>query len=193
HAAADALSCRRHLERDPAQCRGACGDGGRPDGSRPRGDAQAAHLRSPMHALRRSLALIRKELTAILKHPRPRVVLFVPPILQSLLFGYAATFDLNRVPYALLDRDHSAASTELASRLDGSQAFERAANIASSADIAALINRRQALLVMQIPEDFERRLLAGQPAEVQVIADGRNSNTAGTALGYVNAIIQGFN
>src|SRR5690606_10017537 len=84
-------------------------------------------------------------------------------------------------------------STELASRLDGSQAFERAANIASSADIAALINRRQALLVMQIPEDFERRLLAGQPAEVQVKADGRNSHPARTAPGYVNAIIQGFN
>jgi len=143
--------------------------------------------------MRRILALIRKELLAILKDPRSRVVLFAPPILQTLLFGYAATFDLNQVPYAVLDQDRSRASSQLLARLDGSNAFLRIADIDRAADIRGLINNRRVLLVVQIGPDFERRLLAGGPADVQVIADGRNSNTAGTALGYVNAIVEQFN
>lgn len=143
--------------------------------------------------LRRILALIRKELLAILKDPRSRIVLFVPPILQTLLFGYAATFDLNRVPYAVLDQDRSRASTELLARLDGSQAFERVATLDGPAAIRGLIDDRRALLVVQIGPDFERRLLAGLPADVQVIADGRNSNTAATALGYISTIVDRFN
>ena len=62
----------------------------------------------------RILALTRKELLAILKDPRSRVTLFLPPILQSLLFGYAASYDLNNVPYAVLDQDRGAASLDLA-------------------------------------------------------------------------------
>jgi ABC-2 type transport system permease protein len=60
--------------------------------------------------LYRIAILIRKELIAILKDPRSRLVLFMPILLQSLLFGYAATFDLNEVPYALLDLDRSRAA-----------------------------------------------------------------------------------
>jgi ABC-2 type transport system permease protein len=141
----------------------------------------------------RILALIRKELLAILNDPRSRVVLIVPPIMQTLLFGYAATFDLNRVPFAVFDQDRSASSSTLLSGLDGSTAFSRVANISRADDIRNLIDNRRAMLVIQIPPDFERRLLAGRSADIQVIVDGRNSNTAGTALGYANAIVAAFN
>ena len=76
-----------------------------------------------LDALLRILALIRKELLAILSDPRSRVIIFIPPVLQCLLFGYAATYDLNHVPYAVLDQDRSAASHELLARLDGSGVF----------------------------------------------------------------------
>jgi ABC-2 type transport system permease protein len=144
-------------------------------------------------AVLRIAALIRKELIAILKDPRSRVSLFAPPVLQCLIFGYAATYDLNHVPYAVLDQDRSAASVQLLAALDGSGVFERVASLDRGADIAAMIDDRRALLVIQIGQDFERRLTAGRPADIQVIADGRNSNTAGTALGYVNAIVDKFN
>jgi len=144
-------------------------------------------------ALLRILALARKELLAVLKDPRARMSLLVPPVLQALIFGYAATYDLNHVPYAVLDQDRSAASRELLARLDGSGAFERVAELRRGSDVAAYLDSRRALLVLQISQDFERRLLTGQGAGVQVIADGRNSNTAGTALGYVNRIIDRFN
>ena len=62
-----------------------------------------------------------------------------------------------------------------------------------AADIGSIIDNQRALLVVQIGQDFERRLSAGRSADVEVIADGRNSNTAGTALGYVGAIVDAFN
>ena len=71
-------------------------------------------------SLLRILALIRKEFLAVLKDPRSRFVIFVPPILQCLIFGYAASFDLNSIPYAVFDQDHSASSSAFLSRLDGS-------------------------------------------------------------------------
>jgi ABC-2 type transport system permease protein len=141
----------------------------------------------------RILALTRKELLAILKDPRSRYSLLLPPILQCLIYGYVATYDLNDVPYAVLDQDRSAASGQLLARLDGSRVFRRVADLNRAADIGRVINEQRALLVIQINQDFARRLLNGAQADIQIIADGRNSNTAGTAMGYVNAMVDGFN
>jgi len=144
-------------------------------------------------SLLRILALTHKELLAILKDPRSRVVLFLPPIFQSLIFGYAASYDLNDVPYALLDQDRSAASQQLISHLDGSGIFHRVGDLERSADIDRQINDGRAVLVIQIDQSFERHLLSGQPADVQVIADGRNSNTAAVASGYFGGVVDRFN
>ncbi len=141
----------------------------------------------------RILALARKELLSVLKDPRNRMSLLIPPLMQTLIFGYAATYDLNHVPYAVLDQDRSAASHQLLAGLDGSGIFERVADLHRANDLATYINNRRALLVVQIGPDFERRLISGASADVQVTADGRNSNTAGTALGYVNSIVEKFN
>ncbi len=140
----------------------------------------------------RILALSRKELLAVLKDRRSRLSLLVPPIVQALIFGYAATYDLNHVPYAVLDQDHSAASRQLLSGLDGSGVFERVADLQRLGDIRAFIDARRALLVLQIDQNFERDLLSGRGAALQLIADGRNSNTAGTAMGYVTSIVGRF-
>lgn len=146
-----------------------------------------------LDVLFRIIALTRKELLAVLKDPRGRVTLFVPPILQCLVYGYVATYDLNDVPYAVLDRDRSAASRDLLARLDGTGVFHRVADLYREKDVTTWIDERRSLLVIQIDRDFERRLLLGQPSDIQVIADGRNSNTAGTALGYVGTIVETFN
>jgi ABC-2 type transport system permease protein len=146
-----------------------------------------------LEAFFRILALARKELLAILKDPRARPVLFVPPALQCLVFGYVATFDLSNVPYAVLDRDHGAAAQEFLADLDGSGLFQRVADLRGPQDAKAAIDERRALLVVEIDQDFERKLQAGDSAAVQVIADGRNSNTAATAMSYVSAVVETFN
>ena len=144
-------------------------------------------------ALLRIIALTRKELLAVLKDARARNSLLLPPIVQCLIFGYAATYDLNHVPYAVLDQDHSGASQALLAKLDGTGIFDRIADLRRQQDIRTYIDDRRVLLVVQIPSDFARHLQSGQGADLQVIADGRNSNTAGTALGYVQAAVDGFN
>jgi len=144
-------------------------------------------------SLLRILALVRKEFLAVLKDPRSRFIIFLPPMLQCLIFGYAATFDLNSVSYAVLDQDHSAASTAFVARLDGSGIFKRQADLSRGEDMATWINSGRAVLVIQIDQDFERHLRAGSAAPLEVIADGRNSNTAATALGYLNQVVEDFN
>jgi ABC-2 type transport system permease protein len=141
----------------------------------------------------RILALARKELAAVLMDPRGRAIILGPPVFQTMVFGYAASYDLNEVPYAVWDRDRSAASRGLLAGLEGSGVFHRVANLERAADVNTSIDQRRALLAIQIDQDFERRLLSGRPADVQVIADGRNSNTAATALSYVNDIVAAFN
>ena len=146
-----------------------------------------------MDSIRRVLALARKELLAVLKDPRARASLFIPPVLQSLIFGYAATYDLNHVPYAVLNQDRGAASAQLLGRIDGSRVFRRVGDLQRASDIKAFIDDKRALVVLQIPQNFERDLQAGRGADLQLIADGRNSNTAGVAAAYVSAIVEQFN
>jgi ABC-2 type transport system permease protein len=146
-----------------------------------------------LDSILRIIALTYKELLASLKDPRSRFTLLIPPMIQCLIFGYAASYDLNDVPYAALDQDRSDASHRLLARLDGTGVFNRVANLDRYEDVTKYINLRKALLVIQIDQNFERQLLAGQSANVQVIADGRNSNTAGTAMGYVGAVVDSFN
>src|ERR1700685_634 len=96
-------------------------------------------------SLLRILALTRKELLAVLKDKRSRSSLLIPPVVQALIFGYAATYDLNHVTYAALDQDHSAASHQLLSALDGSGVFERVADLQRASDIATYIDSRRAV------------------------------------------------
>ena len=121
--------------------------------------------------------------------------LLIPPVVQALIFGYAATYDLNHVTYAALDQDHSAASRRAAggARWLGRVRARRRSCSARARHQVDLIDARRALLVVQIDPQFERHLLSGRSAAVQVIADGRNSNTAGTAMGYVSNIVEQFN
>ncbi|MEP9319855.1 ABC transporter permease [Pseudomonas sp. LABIM340] len=146
-----------------------------------------------MEFLWRILNLWRKELLVILKDPANRIVLVAPVLMQSVLFGYAVTFDLNDAPYAILDLSHSESSTRLASRLDGSGIFHRVATLTRVEEIQTVIDEQKALLVIHIPSDFQTRLAQGDPAPIQVILDGRNSNTAGSAAAGLAVVVQQFN
>ena len=139
------------------------------------------------------LFLIRKEFLAILKDPSSRVLLVAPVLMQSILFGYGATYDLNHVPYAVLDRSGGQAADELLARFDGTGLFNRVATLAGPGEIAGVIDRNEALLVIFIPDDFSARLAANEEAPVQIILDGRNSATASAAASAAASVIAGYN
>ncbi len=142
---------------------------------------------------RRIQALVVKEFLALLKDKRSRTVVFVPPILQLLVFGYAATFDLNRIPFAVCNEDSGQASRDLVARFANSPNFRQVALLTHEERITPLVDAEHVLLVLHIGPRFSGDLLDGRSASVQVILDGRNSNTAAILLNYVNTIMASFN
>ncbi len=141
---------------------------------------------------RRIVALIVKELLSIMKERRRRLMILIPPFVQLFVFGYAATFDLERVPYAVYNEDTGRASRELVASFEGSLVFRCVAVLNDSSRIEDLVNSKKALVVVRIGPQFTRNLLSNRQADVQVIVDGRNSNTALVALGYIRTIVDAY-
>lgn len=139
------------------------------------------------------LALLRKEALMILKDKRGRIVLIMPLIVQTVIFGHVVTYDLNNVEYALLDEDHSWSSRKLVEQFDGSPIFHRVMTLNNSSEISDVLDNKKALMVLHIGPDFERQLNLGKTVPVQVLVDGRNSNTAGTASNYASSLVERFN
>jgi ABC-2 type transport system permease protein len=138
-------------------------------------------------------ALIVKEFLAVWKDKKSRAVIVGPPLLQLLVFGYAATFDVNHVAIAIYNEDSGGASRDLVARFEGSPTFEVVARLLREADIPAVIDPKQASLVVHVGQTFSRDLIAHRPASVQLIVDGRESNTALIILGYASRIVADFN
>jgi ABC-2 type transport system permease protein len=148
---------------------------------------------SGVAVLGRILALVLKEFLALLKDKRSRIVLIGPPLIQMVIFGYAATFDLKNVPFAVYNEDRGAESRELVAALDGSPGFNRVAEITHESEIAPLIDGKHALMVVHAGPGFSANLLSGHPAPLQIIVDGRNSNTAMLAINDVREIVERYN
>ncbi len=122
----------------------------------------------------RLLALIRKEFLALLRDKASRLVLVGPPLIQLLVFSYAATFDLTHIPFVVINEDPGLAGRQMVARFVGAPAFRQVAKLPSTAGMAALIDSRNALLAIHVDRDFTRDLLAGRPAPLQIVIDGRN-------------------
>lgn len=142
---------------------------------------------------RRIAALARKEFLALLKDKKSRFTIIIPPIIQLLVFGYAATYDLKYVPIAIFDEDQSAASRDLVARFTGSPNFQVVARLNDDERIKTLIDNKEVVFLLHIHPQLGKELLTGRSGNIQVILDGRNSNTAMVALTYVRAIVTTFN
>lgn len=141
----------------------------------------------------RLLSLIVKEFLAILRDKQSRIVLIVPPIVQLLIFTFAATLDVKNVPIGILNRDNGAQSFELVQRFHGSPVFNRIVHLHAVDEIKPFIDNLRGVMVVSIDEQFSRNLGAGKPADVQLVLDGRKSNTTQIVAGYATAIIQQYN
>ncbi len=146
-----------------------------------------------MNTLRHIIALAIKELLAVLRDRKSRFMLIGAPIAQLIVFGYAATYDLNDIPLAVYNEDSSAASRDLVARITGSPHFRLATTIGHDEQIAPAINDKDTLVVLHLGPRFSEFIKRGKAAPVQVIIDGRNSNTALLSLGYLRTIITSFN
>jgi ABC-2 type transport system permease protein len=137
-------------------------------------------------------AVARKELLHLRRDPRSLGMAIAIPMLMLLLFGFALTLDVDRVPLAVWDQSGTPASRELVSRFEGSRYFDVRLRAAGYRDIEGAIEAGSVLAALVVPREFAARLSAGRDASVQFLLDGSDSNTATIALGYAEATVRGY-
>jgi len=142
--------------------------------------------------LRRTRAMFEKEVRHILRDSRSLIMALFLPLFQMLLFGYALNLDVDRIPTLIYDGDHSNDSRALIERFRGSRFFEIEGFTNSYQEIEKGIDKSKVLLGIVIPRDYSQRLNAGDKANVQILLDGSDSNTASIALSYVEGLVQTY-
>jgi ABC-2 type transport system permease protein len=133
-----------------------------------------------------------KEFIQVFRDKRTRFILIGPPIIQMMVFGYAANYEIRHVPTVVLDLDHSQESRELVSRFTSSPYFDVQRQLTDSRQLGDLIERGDVTVGLEIDAGFAAKLRSGQTAPLQVIVDATNSNTALIASGYISQIAREF-
>jgi len=133
-------------------------------------------------------AMIVKEMWALLRDPKSRIVLIVPPLMQLLIFTFATTLDVKNVEIGLIDRSGGAHARELVQRIEASPQFRGIVSLPSYQAMEQAIDDQKVIAALVIESDFDQRIARGERASVGLVLDGRRSNAAQILGGYVNAI-----
>ncbi|MGH9666818.1 MAG: ABC transporter permease, partial [Bryobacteraceae bacterium] len=133
--------------------------------------------------------IVLKEFRQSLRDPRMRVMLVVPPLIQLIVFGYAVNMDVDSARIAWQDLDRTAESRDLRSDFEGSGRFQVVATPAGSAGVQELLDRGQVAAVIRVLPNFARDVKRGDTANVQVLLDGTDSNTASIVSGYASRTV----
>ena len=141
--------------------------------------------------VRRMLAIVRKELLVLFCNPVSRMLIIVPPLMQIVVFGWAATMEVRHVDVAVLNHDNGPLSREIVRRLEGSPTFRHVFFLRGQQEVRPAIEQEKALFVMVFDAEFSRRAARGEPVTVQLLLDGRRSNAAQIAAYYVQTILAG--
>jgi ABC-2 type transport system permease protein len=139
--------------------------------------------------MRRLGFLIRKEFQELRRNPRMFPVIFVAPIVQLAILGYAATTDVKNVPMVIVDGDRSPVSRDLIAKFEGSPYFQVVDVTSNDGDVQRDIESRRAWMALVIPPAYGDAVAGGRPVSVQVVADGTDSNSAGVGLGYAGSLL----
>lgn len=133
--------------------------------------------------------IVRKEFIQALRDPRMRAMLVMPPLIQLLIFGYAASLDVDNAKIAWMDQDHSPESRDLLAEFQGSRRFEFAGFPENEGAMQNMMDRGQVDGVVRVLPGFGRDVERGRPSKVQILLDGTNSNTASIISGYASQCI----
>lgn len=139
------------------------------------------------------LAIIIKEFKQVFRDPRMKTVIFITPLIQIILFGYAANKDINYVPTAILDRDNTVESRELLRDFTFSNYFVAKEYINTEEEQNEVLNGGIASIVIHIDRGFGRNVVGDKEAQVQLAVDGSDSNTSMIIMGYANTIVNAYN
>lgn len=137
-------------------------------------------------------SLILKEINQILRNKELVVLLTIPPTIQLLIYGFALNPDVQYLKLGIVDYANSYESRELVSALTENRIFKAQAYPATEQDLAEQVRQGELTAGLIIPPDFNRDLAQNNTADVQIIIDGVDANTAGIARGYINQIIRQY-
>jgi ABC-2 type transport system permease protein len=140
-------------------------------------------------SLRRIKALLRKEIKQALRDRRMRMIIFVSPLIQLFLFGYAVNTDVREIRTVVCDQSNTSISRGLTDAFQSSGYFQIVQRVRDTREAEPLIDKGEAQVILVIPHDFSRFLRRGQPAELQLIVEGTDSIVASNAVSYGNMII----
>ncbi|CDG87775.1 ABC transporter permease [Xenorhabdus bovienii] len=136
--------------------------------------------------------LVIKELQSLLRNPQTRATLIVPVLFQMTLFPWAATLEVKNATIAIYNEDKGQASIELTQRLAKSKAFPDIILLTSSQEIRPTLDNRKALLLVRFPQNFSANIASQTPTSIQVLLDGRNSNSAQISANYIQQIVMNY-
>ena len=139
-------------------------------------------------SLQRLQAQIVKELLCVLRDPKSRFVLVVPPLIQLFVFAFAATLEIRNIDIALMNRDAGGASVELVQQLASSDLIRHIHPAANEQEIARLIDAQEVIAAVVINDSFSRDIAAGKSGTAQLIIDGRRANAGQITLAYLQNI-----
>jgi ABC-2 type transport system permease protein len=136
--------------------------------------------------------ILRKEFIQTLREPRMRFMLFLPPIIQLLVFGFAVNLDVDHARIAWMDMDRTPMSRDLRARFEGSNRFDVVVVAENETDVQRILDRGEAQAIVRVLPDFESDIRRGRPTAVQVLVDGTNSNTGSLIASYGGQIVAKF-
>ncbi len=140
----------------------------------------------------RIFAIVRKELSQMFRNRRTRWFLFVPPMFQLIIFGYAVNLDVDNLRMAWMDMDQSPQSHDLLSAFQGSERFLLTGLPQNEKEIQDILDRGEAQVVVRVLPGFGRDILMGRPTSAQILVDGTNSNTASLASAYTTQLVASY-
>jgi len=143
-------------------------------------------------SLTRFLAVANKEVVQILRDGRSLIIVVIMPVILVLLFGYGVNLDLKGLPVYVYDRDGSQQSQDLLKRFQASDYFHIVRVVNDYPALARALDNGDAKIGIVVPWDFSQRLHDGGPVQIQALVDGTDDNTANVAIGYAQAVVQGY-
>lgn len=142
--------------------------------------------------LERIRPVVKKEFRQIARDKRSLILLLGLPAFLLIMYGYALNFDVKHLSLAVLDQEKSQRSRDFLDRFLNTEYFDLKFYLDNMRQIDGLMGRGEVQVALVIPRDFSRLLLAGEESQVQAIIDGEDTGIAGTAIGYINAIVQSY-
>jgi ABC-2 type transport system permease protein len=136
--------------------------------------------------------MLLKEFIQVLRDRRLRVLLFLPPLVQLVVYGYAINFDIKHIRTAVFDDDRTAISREFIDRVANTEYFDLRYYLDNEGKARDLIDRGELTLLVRIPRDFAKNIKTNQTASLQLIVDGTDSNQALVVMRYINTVINDY-